>query len=205
MNTIHFQFDESKLVQALAFFSLNGVRDLTKLKAAKLLFFADKLHLNRYGRPITGDSYACMEHGPVPSISLNEMNYALETDQEIQFEEEPALLRVLGTTKQQYPVFYLKDPKLFDPDVFSESDLEVLGEVVQVYGGKSAWQLRQESHSEEAWLMANQFRSPGSSTPIAFERLFDENNQEMLEAVLQEQKEEEALESALLKALFTAA
>jgi len=72
----------------------------------------------------------------VPSISLNEMNNALDTDPEIKSEEEPALLRVLATTNQQHPAFFLKDHKLFDPEVFSESDLEVLEEVVNIYGEK---------------------------------------------------------------------
>ena len=78
-------------MQALAFFSQRGVTDLTKLKAAKLLFFADKLHLNRYGRPILGDCYFCLDHGPVPSFSLNEMNDALDVNPETRYGRARAL------------------------------------------------------------------------------------------------------------------
>lgn len=39
--------------------------DLYKLQ--KILYFADKKHLAKYGRPITGDFYAAMKDGPVPS------------------------------------------------------------------------------------------------------------------------------------------
>jgi hypothetical protein len=140
-----------------------------------------------------------MEHGPVPSNSLNEMNYALEQDPEIR-EEEPALLKVLYTTRDRYPAFVLKDEKLFDPDVFSTSDLEVLDEVIQIHGEKSAWQLRRESHNERAWVFADHFRAPGSSFPIYFESLFDEDNRQMLEMVLEDQREKEELEVAMLKA-----
>jgi len=40
MSKLQFTFNRSKFIQALVFFSKNGVTDLTKLKAAKLLYFA---------------------------------------------------------------------------------------------------------------------------------------------------------------------
>ncbi|OQY45782.1 MAG: hypothetical protein B6240_08350 [Desulfobacteraceae bacterium 4572_87] len=36
-------------------------------KVFKILFFADQKHLSRYGRPVVGDYYVAMRHGPVPS------------------------------------------------------------------------------------------------------------------------------------------
>ena len=67
MPRIRFQFSPSKLVQAIAYFAWKKVPQLTKLKTAKLLYFADKHHLLAHGRPILGDVYFCMPHGPVPS------------------------------------------------------------------------------------------------------------------------------------------
>jgi len=46
LRRIQFECDPIKLGQALAYLS-GGIHDLTKLKAAKLLYFADKLHLTR--------------------------------------------------------------------------------------------------------------------------------------------------------------
>src|SRR5260370_8228699 len=80
MAQIRFRFALEKLVQALVFFAQHGVRDLDKMKAAKLLFHADKYHLLKYGPPVIGDQYACMEYGPVPSASLNVMNDVLDHD-----------------------------------------------------------------------------------------------------------------------------
>ena len=76
---IRFAFSLEKLIHSLAFFASAGVPDLTKLKAAKLLYFADKDHLLEHGRPILGDVYFCIQYGPVPSVALNEMNDAIET------------------------------------------------------------------------------------------------------------------------------
>lgn len=188
MSYIHFQFKEEKLVQALALLSLRGVSDLTKLKASKLLYFADKIHLNRYGRPITGDSYACMDRGPVPSISLNEMNEAIQPEES---DNEPALLKVLEVHRDtKFPTFSLKDRNLFDPETFSRSELEVLEEVADYYGRKTAGQLIDLSHKESAWTRANEHRSEGSSVPMPFETLFDPANRDMLESVMFGQREE---------------
>ena len=38
---------------------------------AKVFFYADKMHINKYGRPITGDTYFSMKRGPVLSNVLD--------------------------------------------------------------------------------------------------------------------------------------
>jgi uncharacterized phage-associated protein len=188
MSRIYFQFEEEKLIQALAFLSLQGVNDLTKLKASKLLYFADKIHLNRYGRPITGDSYACMDNGPVPSISLNEMNEAIAPDEST---DTPALLRVLNVDlTSRYPIFSLKHDSLFVPDTFSRSELEVLREVADTYGKMPAGRLIDLTHEESAWNRANERRAQGSSVPMPFETLFDASNRDLLESVVEDQRED---------------
>lgn len=188
MGYLNFPFDDRKLVQAMAFFSLRGIADLTKMKAAKLLFYADKRHLLEYGRPILGDSYYCMEHGPVPSASLNEMDDAVLSANEGEALEEPLLTAVLAVDRcGQYPSFRLKDEGLFDPSVFSRSDLEVLEEVVGQYGHLTAYQLRNLSHSEPAWITANERRAPGSRVAMPYEEFFDESHRDVLAMAVQDQ------------------
>ncbi len=36
-----------------------------------MMYFADRLHLERYGRFICGDSYVAMKNGPVPSFTYD--------------------------------------------------------------------------------------------------------------------------------------
>ncbi len=46
-------------------------KPLSRHKLFKLLYFADKIHLRDYGRPITTDRYVAMKYGPVPSIAYS--------------------------------------------------------------------------------------------------------------------------------------
>jgi uncharacterized phage-associated protein len=62
-----FPFSHRKTTQALNFFARRAGGSLNKLKALKLVYFADRYHLRRFGRPITGDEYLAMPYGPVAS------------------------------------------------------------------------------------------------------------------------------------------
>jgi uncharacterized phage-associated protein len=176
MMNIRFRFDPEKLVQALTYFAGNGIDDLDKMKVAKLLFHADKYHLLRYGRPVIGDSYACMEYGPVPSTSLNVLSDVIAGDPDY-----PPVAKTLFDAyievekKGKYPVFRAKQAP--DLEVFSDSDIEALNYTLSQHGSKSAWQLSQESHDEPAWKIANESRPEGSSVMMDY-RLFFEGHPE---------------------------
>lgn len=66
MNT-GFNFAHKKAAQLLNYFAIQNGGEISKLKALKLVFFADRYHLRKYGRPITNDQYWAMRLGPVPS------------------------------------------------------------------------------------------------------------------------------------------
>lgn len=40
----------------------------------KILYFAERKHLSKFGKPITDDSYVAMKFGPVPSNGFNIIN-----------------------------------------------------------------------------------------------------------------------------------
>lgn len=195
MTQIRFRFSPEKLVQALAFFAQRGVRDLDKMKAAKLLFHADKFHLLKYGRPVIGDQYACMEYGPVPSASLNVMNDVLDHDEHFPPMAKELFDDYLIVEKgifRKYAVFRAKrEPDL---DVFSDSDIEALEYAQMNFGAKSAWALSEESHAEPCWQAANENRAPGSSVMMDY-RLFFEGHPEaadMLRFVEAQQEDRDA-------------
>lgn len=70
-NKLEFRFNLEKTVQALNFFCIENGGTINRLKAMKMLFLADKTHLNKYGRNISGDAYVAMEMGPVLSNTWN--------------------------------------------------------------------------------------------------------------------------------------
>ena len=195
MTQIRFRFSPEKLVQALAFFAQRGVRDLDKMKAAKLLFHADKYHLLKYGRPVIGDQYACMEYGPVPSASLNVMNDVLAHDEHFPPMAKELFDDFLIVEKgifRKYAVFRAKRQP--DLDVFSDSDIEALEYAQKTHGAKSAWGLSEESHAEPCWQAANENRAPGSSIMMDY-RLFFEGHPEaadMLRFVEAQQEDRDA-------------
>lgn len=193
VSEIKFQFEPEKLVQALAYFAGAQLPSLDKLKAAKLLYFCDKYHLLKYGRPVMGDVYFCLDHGPVPSASLNLMNDAMNPDD---FKGRPApfqklFQRFLDVDKTcRYPVFVRKaDPGL---DLFSKSEIEALDFTVQKYGRLSPWRLRGLSHRDPTWFIPDGERPSGSRADIPYELFFEgqpDDVRDMLSLVEEEQAE----------------
>lgn len=59
-------YNERKIVQILAFLAWR-LRLCSKLVLLKLIFLADRYHLRKYGRTITGSTYFAMRYGPVAS------------------------------------------------------------------------------------------------------------------------------------------
>jgi len=194
MTQIRFKFDPEKLVQALAFFASRGVNDLDTLKAVKLLYFADRQHLLKYSRPILGDDYYCMKNGPIPTNALSQIQDALSPnptgDHDALFDE------YLGVDRAHaYPRFITK--KEPDLDVFSPTDIEVLGEVLATYGQKSAWTLRELTHLDECVKRADAERLARGvgSVRIPFELFFLGTDSKLLPLVEDDQENRDFAES----------
>jgi uncharacterized phage-associated protein len=184
MGDIKFEFNLDKLIHAIAFFYANGINDLTKLKVAKLLYFADKRHLLEHGVPIIGDMYFCMQYGPVPSVAMNEMSEAINEsevsrDNESDYSLMNKVLRVRrGIFGNAYPRFEAKQD--YDPNVFVASELAVLQTTTADYGQKTARQLVDLTHQEPTWKIANEGRSPNGRTLIPYELFFEGASQQSL-------------------------
>lgn len=193
MYNLTFQFSLEKLVQAIAYFANSRVPDLTKLKVAKLIYFADKEHLLEHGQPIIGDVYWCMDWGPVPSFALNEMNEAI-CRQEIPLtaDSDAGLFnRVLSVKKlfHTHPRFELREGA-YDPSVFSQSELAALRYTANVYGPRTARELVDLTHQEPTWTVANEGRPRGSRAPITYDLFFHgapERSQRFLARLVAEQ------------------
>jgi len=135
--------DIKKIITILNYLSLH-VPNLCKLKASKLLYFADKEHFIKYGRFITGDVYKRLKYGPIPSNILNIIN------------------RPESLSKEQYD--YLNNNITFrnnrlrtilnkcDPDLdeLSDSEIEILDQIINKFKSWSSFDLFKLSHKEYA-------------------------------------------------------
>lgn len=61
-----YKISYNKAIEAIVWLS-NKQPGIDIYHVVKIIFFADKLHLNKYARPLIGDTYIKMQYGPVPS------------------------------------------------------------------------------------------------------------------------------------------
>jgi len=179
---IKFKFKLDKFIACMGLFAKEKTGDFSKLKAAKLLYFADKYHLIRYGRPIIGDTYFHQDNGPIPSKSLNIMNevigreipiYAKNESNKERFEK---FLKVKKPMLGKHPIFVaIEAPEI---DCLSETEQEAVNETIRRYGKMTPSRLIEETHKDAPWLKTT------NNDEIDY-RLFFEDECEAEEAALE--------------------
>lgn len=135
-------FAHRKATQALNFFARKQGGKMNKLKALKLVYFADRCHLRRYGRPITNDRYLAMNFGPVASSckDLAEMSEFLGGDERAYAQQ---FINPIGHD-------YVSLAEM-DAGEFSQTDLEALEFAWQNYGRRDPFDLAEETHRFPEW------------------------------------------------------
>lgn len=143
-----FNFKWEKAIQAIDFIAQKQP-GITQYYVGKIMFFADREHLLDYGRPISGDRYVAMEHGPVPSAIRD----ILKSDSGYP-DEMIALLhsRVAIETDGNKQHIYSKGNNEF-PNL-SGSDKEYLIDSTTRYSGMSFSRLKDLSHEDPAYEAA---------------------------------------------------
>lgn len=141
------RFDPEKALNAILWIA-KRIPSPTFHSISKLLYFADRIHLERYGRLISGDSYVAMKNGPVPSGAYDIMK-AVRGDGACVVEADA---QEAFTVYRAYEVVPRREA---DEALFSESDLECLQEAIKRYGNLSFTELTRLSH-DEAWNSADE-------------------------------------------------
>jgi uncharacterized phage-associated protein len=142
-----FTLDADKAVEALLYVS-QRVRCPTLHSLSKVLYHADKLHLSRYGRPITGDHYVAMKHGPVPS-AMYDILKTIRGDSKLPL---PPGAQDALSVQNGYEVIPRRDA---DMRVLSASERQCLDASAAEHGAKSFTQLTEDSHGP-AWQAADE-------------------------------------------------
>jgi uncharacterized phage-associated protein len=132
-----FRFKSKKSIEAILYIAQN-LKRANLIHISKIMYFADKAHLEKYGRFICGDSYLAMKYGPVPRETCKILNNNHGKNQAFIIKNK----------------FWVKPLRAASTDYFSESDLECLDNSIKQYGHLSSHQLTNLSH-DLAWQGAH--------------------------------------------------
>lgn len=131
---IKFSFSFEKFVHLIAYLA-EKCDGFDILKAVKLIYFIDRKHLVKYGRPVLGDDYYHLPWGPVPSSSYDLLKDVIRTPPsewgENQYLEK--LLQYITVDKShKYPLFVAKEKA--NMDYFSANEMDIINSIVAEYG-----------------------------------------------------------------------
>lgn len=142
---------------------------VTQYQLVKAVFFADREHINRYGRPITWDRYVAMRHGPVPMAFYNML-----------MENEKVLAKTGAPQWSWRPTGDEDRREFFGPkrpinlkDALTASDVKQLCAgllKVKVLGISGVWK---ETHEDPAYVDAWEENDEGRSFSMSLELFFD--------------------------------
>jgi uncharacterized phage-associated protein len=137
-----------KSVQAINYLARKKGGEINKMKAIKLIYFADRYHLRKYGRPVIGDDYWAMKLGPVGSNALDTANLSKALEKEC-FEYAKSYL---AHRDNDLKIQNVVSKKIVDLGVFSQTDIEALETIFKEFGDKDQFELAEISHIYPEWL-----------------------------------------------------
>ena len=137
-----FFMDANIILESFYYLSKKLNSSIDKLAAVKLLFFADRYHLRKYGRLISDDTYYALPHGPVASNSLDILNQVMNDS------NTGTSRKYIKKSDSNTFIAVETDYKL---EYLSDSDVEALEFVAEQFGDKEAWELRNLTHNYPEW------------------------------------------------------
>ncbi|MGI8481090.1 MAG: Panacea domain-containing protein [Chthoniobacterales bacterium] len=114
------------------------------MKALKLVYFADRYHLRKYGRPVVGDEYVAMNYGPVASGTKD----VAEMSDFLGQEEGRYARKFIEPSESGLAYSSVAD---VDKKVFSESDREALRFAWDRFGRVEKYALSKLTHRYPDW------------------------------------------------------
>lgn len=133
-------FNKDTRIQAVDYLIRNSTdtHSLDKISILKLLFFADRYHLRKYGRTISNDNYYAMKNGPVASKTYDLLK-SIPDEQEL---EKDGLYSI-----KSRGAFLERE----DYDCLSDTDLEALNFSIKNFSKFSSKELVRISHLYPEW------------------------------------------------------
>lgn len=151
-------FNREKALEAILYVARH-LESASLHSISKILYLADKRHLERFGRLICGDRYIAMEFGPVPSAIYDMMKVADNRDS-IDADWDAII-------KESFVIQggrYVKPRRKTNMDVLARSEVECIDHTIKKYGRKTFGQLTDLTH-DAAW------KGVGENQPISLEAI----------------------------------
>lgn len=134
-----------KATQALNLLARKKDGKINKMKAIKLIFLADRLHLRKYGRPIVGDMYWAMKLGPVGSLTKNIAELSSISEEALIYAKK----YIKPADNNKRTIISLKQEDL---SVFSKTDIECMESVYKEFSDKDQFELAEITHEYPEWI-----------------------------------------------------
>lgn len=173
------RYQPEKIRQAVAYIASKLPERGNMYKVLKVMYFADKEHLRRYGRMIFGDRYIALRHGPVPWSAYRRVSNV--RDGLISADTKPEPLFMVAADHTIVPLLNAD----LDLECFSDSDLECINNEIDICAPLSFRELKQRSHDDA-------YRSADENDEMSMESI--------AAAAAQTQEERELLLSHLAEA-----
>lgn len=139
---------ENQRIAELVLYILNKGECLTQYYLYKILYFAERKHLARWGRGIIPGEFHAWEKGPVPKKIYGGVKHLIDGTWPL----DTAFRDAIGRADKDLGD-YLIPYRRPNMDYISESEIEAIDESFQENIGLSVIQLKEKSH-DSAWFKA---------------------------------------------------
>lgn len=146
---ITFNLNDKKAIEAIVYLA-NKKPAMTQYFFMKMMFYADKFHINKYGTPVIGDKYIKMANGPVPSFILDAIHMDGSKLTHDDYEEIEKSLSFKTWGKK----IYTTAKREADMGYFSDTDIECLDAAFDFCKNKTFGELKDLTHDEPSWKNA---------------------------------------------------
>lgn len=174
-----------KIIDAIAFIIAEAQRrgmSATQYTILKVIFLADKSHLNLYARPVTFDNYVAMKDGPVASLAYNFLKEDKHAMRRHKIDRLPWKRTPVPETGSGRYYYSDAEPQA-EGEVLSPSDIEALSGAFSSIQHLTYTQIRRLVHSDPAYIEAWNRDGGAKAYRISYGMIFDAPNYDAAKVV----------------------
>ncbi len=168
---IAFHISYDKAIEAIAWLA-NKKPGIDIYHVAKVLFFAEKEHVNCFARPILGDKYVKLPFGPAPSSVVNLISSNDSWLSPLHLEKLEQAVNISSKADK----YQITPKRAANTEYFSSSDLDCLEKSLTLYGDMSFDDLYNLTHAEKCYILAEE-----PAGQIDYALMVDDNNPHRIE------------------------